>query len=88
MVVAFGFSPVWAAKTNLDYWTESFPEDRARAFDEMVANFNATHPDIEVSVEIFHIDVLRDILKTSLEAGEGPDLVMYDSGPGFWWLVG
>ncbi len=68
-----------AAKKPILFW-DQFGEE-ATAVDEMVANFNKTHPDIEVKRE--SQPNMRDILKTALDAGTGPDIMYYDTGPGF-----
>jgi raffinose/stachyose/melibiose transport system substrate-binding protein len=68
-----------AEKKTVLFW-DQFGEE-ATVIDEMVANFNAAHPDIEVVRE--SQPNMRDILKTSLDGGVGPDLMYYDTGPGF-----
>jgi raffinose/stachyose/melibiose transport system substrate-binding protein len=68
-----------AAKKQLLFWDQFGAE--ATAVDEMVANFNKAHPDIEVKRE--SQPNMRDILKTALDAGTGPDVLYYDTGPGF-----
>lgn len=64
-------------KTQLLFW------GNAEAVDELeqyVARFNETHPDIEVKYE--SQPNLREILRTALAAGEGPDIVFGGTGPG------
>ncbi|MCQ3805660.1 MAG: extracellular solute-binding protein, partial [Acidimicrobiia bacterium] len=49
------------------------------------------HPDIEIVVEYLTNAVIRDILKTSILAGEGPDVIYGDIGPsaaGLWGRAG
>ncbi len=68
-----------AEKVQLLVW-DQFGEDSA-GVDELVAMFNEANPDIQVTREAQQN--MRDILKTSLDAGAGPDIMYYDTGPGF-----
>ena len=68
-----------AAKTQVLVWDE-FGAD-ATAVDQMVATFNERNPEIEVVREAQ--SAMRDILRTALDAGAGPDIMYYDTGPGF-----
>ncbi len=49
---------------------------------QIIANFEEANPDIEIVLETLNVDVMRDIAKPSMEAGEGPDIIYYDAGPG------
>jgi raffinose/stachyose/melibiose transport system substrate-binding protein len=51
------------------------------AVDQLVANFNEANPDVAIKREVQ--PNMRDILKTALEGGVGPDVMYYDTGPGF-----
>lgn len=64
-------------KTQLLFWggTEAVDE-----FEQQIARFNETHPDVEVIYE--SQPNLREILRTALAAGEGPDIVYGGTGPG------
>jgi raffinose/stachyose/melibiose transport system substrate-binding protein len=68
-----------AERTQVLVW-DQFGAQSA-GVDEMVAMFNEAHPDIEVTREAQQN--MRDILKTALDAGTGPDVMYYDTGPGF-----
>lgn len=67
------------AKTAVLLW-DQFGSDVV-GIDEIVANFNAANSDIEVTRE--SQPNMRDILRTALDAGTGPDIMYYDTGPGF-----
>jgi raffinose/stachyose/melibiose transport system substrate-binding protein len=56
-------------------------QEESTAIDGLVAKFNEAHPDIEVKRE--SQPQMRDILRTALDAGQGPDIMNYDTGPGF-----
>ncbi len=66
-------------KANILFW-DQFGEE-ATALDDMVGVFNNAHPNIVVKRE--SQPNMRDILKTALSAGTGPDIMYYDTGPGF-----
>jgi raffinose/stachyose/melibiose transport system substrate-binding protein len=66
-------------KRHLLLW-DGYQEESA-VFDDLVAKFNQANPDIEVKRE--SQPQMRDILKTALDAGQGPDVMNYDTGPGF-----
>ena len=70
-------------KVQIVYWGQTSGPQWQAAFGEMIANFEAANPDIEVVNEVIAFDVMRDIAKPTLEAGEGPDLMYYDAGPGY-----
>jgi raffinose/stachyose/melibiose transport system substrate-binding protein len=56
-------------------------QEESSVFDDLVAKFNQANPDIEVKRE--SQPQMRDILRTALDAGQGPDIMNYDTGPGF-----
>ena len=60
-----------AAKTQVLVW-DGFGAD-ATAVDQMVATFNERNPEIEVVREAQ--SAMRDILRTALDAGAGPDIM-------------
>lgn len=68
--------------TQLLFWDTDWGPQSA-AIDEVVRRFNESHPDIEVVREQQPNTAMRDILRTALGAGEGPDIMNYDTGPGF-----
>jgi raffinose/stachyose/melibiose transport system substrate-binding protein len=67
-------------KTRLLLWDADWGVSSA-AVDALVAAFNEAHPDIEVVRE--QQANMREILRTALAAGEGPDIMNYDTGPAF-----
>jgi len=64
-------------KSQLLFWGGSEAVDE---LEQYIAQFNETHPDIEVTYE--SQANLREILRTALAAGEGPDIVYGGTGPG------
>ncbi len=74
-----GNAPAAQTKTKVLVW-DQFGQESA-GVDQMVKAFNDANPDIEVTREAQQN--IRDILKTALTAGTGPDIMYYDTGPGF-----
>lgn len=68
-----------SSKAQLLYW-DSYREE-STMMDGLIARFNESHPNIEVKRE--SQSQMRDILRTALDAGQGPDVFTYDTGPGF-----
>ncbi len=66
-------------KEQILVW-DQFGEDSV-GVNEIVVKFNEAHPEYHVTREAQ--TNMRDILKTSLDAGAGPDVMYYDTGPGF-----
>lgn len=52
-------------------------------YEALVEEFNASHPNINVTFDIQPWDVIAQTLPASFAAGEGPDLVT-PSGPSVW----
>lgn len=69
------------AKATLLLW-DGFGEEGAIA-DEMVVAFQEANPDIEVMREAQDTENMRNVIRTALDAGAGPDVMYYDTGPGF-----
>ena len=80
LLLSFVLSSAFA-QTQLLVW-DSWVED-STAMDELIAQFTAENPDIEIIRESMTPETMRDILRTALDAGEGPDIMYYDTGPGF-----
>ncbi len=68
-------------KITILFW-DQFPNvsDRMDAF---VANFNESQDRVEVVRESFATGTMRDVIRTALSSGTGPDIFYYDLGPGF-----
>jgi len=71
-----------SVRTKVVWWTEGDIEPALQeAFlKQFAAVFNAENPDIELEV-VFQQN-LNDVLRTAIQAGEGPDIVQ-TPGPGF-----
>lgn len=79
--VSTGQTAASDVKTKVVWWTEEVEPELQELFQEQfVGAFNAANPDIELEV-IFQQN-LNDLLRTAIQAGEGPDIVQ-TPGPGF-----
>jgi len=63
---------------------DQFTEGEANAgMDKLVQMFMAKYPNITVQRDPVTSDNIRTMVQTSLASGEGPDIIYYDTGPGF-----
>lgn len=68
-------------KTKIVWWSEQVEPELEVAFQEQFVDvFNAANPTIELEV-VFQQD-LNTLLRTAIQAGEGPDIIQ-TPGPGF-----
>ena len=66
------------------YWDQAGTSaGSTAAIGQIIANFEEANPGIEIVREVIENDVMRDIAKPTIEAGEGPDIMYYDTGPGY-----
>ena len=70
-------------KVQILYWDEARSPVADVAIEQIIANFEEANPDIDVVREVIAWEVLGDIAKSSIEAGEGPDIMTYDAGPAY-----
>lgn len=68
-------------KVEILFWDQF--ADVSEQADAFVADFNESQDEIEVVRESFTTQVMRDLVRTALTSGEGPDIFYYDLGPGF-----
>ncbi len=63
---------------------DQFTEGTANSgMDTLVAMFEEKYPNINIERDPITSDDLRTMVQTSLASGEGPDIIYYDTGPGF-----
>ncbi len=79
--LALAASGVSAQQVELRVW-DTFTET-TEGMDAMVGAFEAANPDIDVVRDVQSVDDMRAIIQTALNSGTGPDVVYYDTGPGF-----
>ena len=74
-------APAAGEKVKILFW-DQFP-GVSEQMDKVVADFNAAHPNIEVTRESYQAEALQDVIKPALTSGTGPDIFYYNLGPGF-----
>jgi raffinose/stachyose/melibiose transport system substrate-binding protein len=57
--------------------------DQTDGMQAFVAAFEAANPGIKVARDVQSIDEMRPVIQTALNAGTGPDIFYYDTGPAF-----
>jgi len=82
-VAAATETPATAEKVVLRVWDTFTEEGQSAGMDKMIEQFQAAHPNIEVQRDAQTIDNLRPVVQTALGADNGPDIIYYDSGPGY-----
>lgn len=68
------------AKVSILFWDQFM--DVSDRMDAIVADFNTSQDRIEVVREPYTVTAMRDLVRTALTSGTGPDIIYYDLGPG------
>ncbi len=74
---------VQTEKITLHVWDTFTEEGQSAGMDKMIAKFQETHPNVEFQRDAQTIDNLRPVVQTALGAENGPDIIYYDTGPGY-----
>jgi raffinose/stachyose/melibiose transport system substrate-binding protein len=72
-----------AEKVSIRLMDQFTDEVASAGMEHLIAMFNEKYPDIEVKRDPVTTDDMRTMVQTSLTSGEGPDIIYYDTGPGF-----
>lgn len=64
-------------------WDQFTDPDQSDAADAIYAEFTAQNPDVTIRREAVSSDQMRQTVRTALASGTGPDIILYDAGPGF-----
>ncbi len=82
LMAGSGLQPLHAqAPTIVRYWLW-LDDPTEPMFDQLVKEFNATHPGIKVEYQLVPLNEYHDKLVTALAAGSGPDAGRFKD----WWL--
>jgi multiple sugar transport system substrate-binding protein len=73
-------SPSAGGKVDLTVWTGFTGGDRP-GYDQIVKDFNASHPNIQVSMTVQPWDTIQQKLPSAWLTGQGPDLAAPSSDP-------
>ena len=77
-------SPVQAQEPiELRVWDQFTDPTESENADAIYAAFTEQNPNITITREVFETDQMRDVVNTAISSGTGPDLIFYDSGPGY-----
>jgi raffinose/stachyose/melibiose transport system substrate-binding protein len=68
---------------TLTIWDPFTTPDSGIIMDTIIQNFQKDHPNIKIKRNAMSNDSLRDTIKPALTSNKGPDLFMYDAGPGY-----
>jgi raffinose/stachyose/melibiose transport system substrate-binding protein len=68
---------------ELRVWDASTDPVESANTDEIYAAFMEKNPNITIVREVFSVDQMRDTVNTAMASGTGPDVIAYDSGPGY-----
>jgi raffinose/stachyose/melibiose transport system substrate-binding protein len=71
------------AETVLKVWDQFSEENDNKGMQAFIAAFEAANPDIKIQRDVQSADDLRTIVQTALTSGAGPDVLYFDTGPGF-----
>jgi raffinose/stachyose/melibiose transport system substrate-binding protein len=71
------------AETTLKVWDQFSDEKDNAGMQAFIAAFEAANPDIKIQRDVQSSDDLRTVVQTALSSGSGPDVLYFDTGPGF-----
>ena len=73
---------VASAKTTLKVWTIPWGDDGRAAFQSMISDYTAKHPDVDIKWETRGIDEHKTALRLAMQSGQGPDIYYMWGGLG------
>lgn len=82
LILAIGSASA-QTQTTLTIWDQFFPTEQSDLMNQLIVEFEAEHPGVQVNRSILDTDSIRAVLRTALTSGQGPDVFYYDAGPGF-----
>jgi raffinose/stachyose/melibiose transport system substrate-binding protein len=68
---------------ELRVWDASTDPVESANTDEIYAAFTEQNPNVTIVREVFSVEQMRDTVNTAMASGTGPDVIAYDSGPGY-----
>ena len=69
-------------EVTLRVW-DQFTGPESEIVDEIYDGFTAQNPNVTIEREAFDTDQMRQTVNTALASGTGPDVIFYDTGPGY-----
>jgi raffinose/stachyose/melibiose transport system substrate-binding protein len=87
MLVVLGFAPqagrAQDEQIELLVWDQFTGPTESEVVESIYAGFTEQHPNITIRREAYQTDQMRQTVNTAMSSGEGPDIIFYDTGPGF-----
>ncbi len=68
---------------ELRVWDQFTAPSESEIVDEIYAAFTEQNPNVTITREAMSTDQMRQTVNTALASGTGPDIIFYDTGPGF-----
>jgi raffinose/stachyose/melibiose transport system substrate-binding protein len=91
LLLAAGIAPGRAAaqgeSIELRIWDQFTDEEDSAAADAIYQSFTEQNPNITITREAIGTDQMRQTVNTALASGTGPDIIVYDAGPGYAGLL-
>jgi raffinose/stachyose/melibiose transport system substrate-binding protein len=72
-----------AAPVTLRVWDQFTDENTDAGMKALVAGFEKANPTITIQRDAQQTEDMRPIVQTALASGTGPDVIYYDTGPGY-----
>lgn len=69
-------------KVTLLVW-DQFTGPETEIVDDIYAKFTEANPNIEIKRESYQTQQMQQTANTAISSGTGPDVIFYDSGPGY-----
>jgi raffinose/stachyose/melibiose transport system substrate-binding protein len=83
LALQIGLASPASAETTLKVW-DTFSDEKDNAgMTAFIKAFEAANPDIKIQRDVQSADDLRTVVQTALTSGSGPDVLYFDTGPGF-----
>lgn len=84
MLIA-GYAPKAAASdepVTITWWQLTGNDNQIKAWNEMIADYQALHPNVTITLETREVDAHKDALRMSIGTDAFPDIYFMWSGPG------
>ena len=69
-------------EVTLRVW-DQFTGPEGAVVDQIYESFTEANPNVTIEREAFDTDQMRQTVNTALASGTGPDIIFYDTGPGY-----
>ncbi len=70
-------------KIELRVWDQFTAPGESEVVDAIYSAFTEQNPNVTITREAMSTDQMRQTVNTALASGTGPDIIFYDTGPGF-----